>query len=67
MPVSALEPHPFVAYRAEPDALPSARADGTLSEIDNLRHALYSIPAMAIEEEPEGNAWFAFGASVAWI
>jgi hypothetical protein len=36
-------------------------------EADQIRHRLWSVPAMREPEEPEGISWFAFGALVAHI
>jgi hypothetical protein len=36
-------------------------------EVDRARHLLFSTPELALEDEPEGRAWFSYGATVAWI
>ena len=38
-----------------------------LVEVDQIRHRLWSVPAMREPEEPESASWFAFGALVAHI
>ena len=43
------------------------RARTSIPSVDAARHALLSMPEMGWDEEPEGLAWFAFGASVAWV
>jgi hypothetical protein len=43
------------------------RARMSTTSVDEARHALLAIPEMGSDEEPEGLAWFTFGASVAWI
>lgn len=35
--------------------------------VDRARHVLWSIPALAEEEEPDGIDWFVLRACVAWI
>lgn len=43
------------------------RARMSTTSVDEARHALLAIPEMGSDEEPEGLAWFTFGASVAWV
>ena len=43
------------------------RAGTSIPSVDEARHALLSMPEMDRDEEPEGLAWFAFGAVVAWV
>jgi hypothetical protein len=43
------------------------RAQTGITEADEARHALLTMPEMGRDEEPEGLAWFTFGASVAWV
>jgi hypothetical protein len=43
------------------------RAKASIASVDQARHALIAMPEMAGDEEPEGLAWFTFGASVAWV
>ena len=49
----------------------SALADrirgGRLAEVEETRRTLCAIPALQEDEEPEGPAFFALGAVVAWI
>jgi hypothetical protein len=43
------------------------RARTSITSVDEARHALLAMPEMGRDEEPEGLAWFTFGASVAWV
>lgn len=43
------------------------RARVGITDVDDARHALLAMPEMRMDEEPEGLAWFSFGASVAWV
>ena len=38
-----------------------------MTSVDAARHALLSMPEMSWQGEPEGLAWYAFGASVSWV
>ena len=38
-----------------------------LQETDRLRRRIFDMPAMADEDEPDGLAWYAFRAAVAWL
>ena len=43
------------------------RGRTSITSVDAARHALLSMPEMSWDDEPEGLAWYAFGASVAWV
>lgn len=43
------------------------RARTSITAVDEARHALITIPEMGRDEEPEGLAWFALRALVAWV
>ena len=43
------------------------RARTSIVSVDEARHALMTMPEMDADEEPQGLAWFAFGAVVAWV
>lgn len=43
------------------------RTDAGLVKIDAARHTLYGLPELLEDDEPQGAAWYTFGACIAWI
>lgn len=66
LPLAELTPlgQPSAGLGAVADAI---RARVSITSVDEARHTLLAIPEFGEEEEPEGLAWFTFGATVAWV
>jgi hypothetical protein len=69
---SLIEPFASVSDQGQPvrglaEVARMVRDADDIVEVDHARHLLFSTPELALKEEPEGRAWFALGATVAWI
>ena len=69
---SLVQPFAGISQEGQPKAGLSVVVDAiqttsTDFEIERARLILWSTPALQDDEEPDGPAWFSFGATIAWI